>query len=88
MNARIAKHRAIVAEIKKAPCTDCGQTYPSYVMDFDHTSTQKLLNVSALCGWSLKALLTEIGKCELVCSNCHRIRTHERRNILAAPAVL
>lgn len=32
-------------------------------------------------GWlgSWAAILLEIEKCEVVCSNCHRIRTAERR---------
>ena len=29
---RIARHRAIVAELKSQPCADCGQTFPTHVM--------------------------------------------------------
>lgn len=32
--------------------------------------------------FSLESIKTEIEKCEVVCSNCHRKRTHERRNSL------
>jgi hypothetical protein len=30
-------------------------------------------------GSSKKNILKEIKKCDLVCANCHRIRTHERK---------
>jgi hypothetical protein len=29
-------------------------------------------------GFSWKAIKKEIEKCEVVCANCHRIRTHDR----------
>ena len=32
--------------------------------------------------FSKKKLMEEIAKCEVVCSNCHRIRTHVRREQL------
>jgi len=28
---------------------------------------------------SKKKIDEEIAKCEIVCSNCHRVRTHKRR---------
>ena len=88
MSLRAAKHRAIISEMKTAPCMDCGQTYPPYVMDFDHLlSSEKKLMVSKMVGWSLDTLLAEVSKCDLVCSNCHRIRTFTRKNILKAPHV-
>jgi hypothetical protein len=69
-----------LTEAKSAPCTDCGVSYPPYVMDFDHLSDKKG-NVSEFrgLGWSLKRVKQEVAKCELVCSNCHRERTHQRR---------
>lgn len=69
-------------EVKNKPCTDCGILYPPYVMDFDHTQQgTKLGNVADLVSkGSLTKLKEEISKCELVCANCHRIRTHNRKN--------
>ena len=59
------------------PCLDCGVAYPWYVMDFDHVTDDKLYDVSIMIGNlnSKKKILQEIAKCELVCANCHRIRT-------------
>ena len=61
------------------PCTDCGVPYPYYVMDWDHIKDKKF-NVSRMGSLgSEKLILEEIAKCELVCSNCHRERTHKRK---------
>jgi hypothetical protein len=51
-------------------------------MDFDHRpgEIKKLCINQMLASRSSKEdLLKEIEKCDIVCSNCHRIRTHERR---------
>lgn len=66
---------------KNVPCVDCGNKYHFVAMDFDHTGTDKLHNVSRLANnaVSIAVLDAEIAKCELVCSNCHRIRTYIRR---------
>lgn len=65
----------------KTPCTDCGVQYPYYVTDFDHVGNDEKVNtVSKLINsGSTKKVKEEIAKCELVCSNCHRIRTYNRR---------
>jgi hypothetical protein len=64
------------------PCKDCGIQYPYYVTDFDHLGGEsgiKLNTVSRLINsGSTKQVKEEIAKCELVCSNCHRIRTFNR----------
>jgi hypothetical protein len=66
-------------EQKDRPCMDCGVKYPPCVMDFDHV---RGLKVSCL-GWMWDAardkVISEIAKCDLVCSNCHRLRTAVRR---------
>ena len=90
MKARaVAKNKAqsevlteYVHKVKDAPCTDCGVKYPPHVMDFDHIS-DKTANVSVMIrsAYSLQRLQEEIDKCELVCSNCHRQRTWNRRSI-------
>jgi hypothetical protein len=68
-----------INEIKSNPCTDCGESYPYYVMQFDHIGDDKSADVSRLLrtrGWP--AIEEEIAKCELVCANCHAIRTWKR----------
>ena len=81
----IAKQKAYLAQYlrdlkTKTPCVDCGINYPYYVMDFDHVRGQKHANVMELVSTlSKKKIDEEIAKCEIVCSNCHRIRTHMRR---------
>lgn len=68
-----------LAEMKtNAGCSDCGETN-HIVLDFDHLHDKKY-NISRMIhdGFSWKAILKEISKCEIVCANCHRIRTHNR----------
>ncbi len=73
-------NREIIEEAKKAPCTDCGGSFHFCAMQFDHVRGEKKFNIGAANGRapSIKALLEEIEKCELVCANCHSIRTYER----------
>jgi len=76
-----ARNKAYVYGIKATtPCADCGRIYEPICMDFDHVSGEKEANVSLLMGgtWSLKKIQAEIAKCEVVCGNCHRIRTRDR----------
>ena len=41
---------------------------------------EKLASISTMAntGYSISAIEKELVKCELVCSNCHRKRTHIR----------
>lgn len=76
---RVSEFSRIIKEKKAVPCMDCGQQYPHYVMDFDHRDpsvkefTIGMINRIS----SVKRLLAEIAKCDVVCSNCHRIRTYK-----------
>ncbi len=74
-----AKLVRLVEDAKDVPCADCGGRHPSYVMDFDHVHGEKLANVAHLMTGSLERLLSEMGKCDIVCANCHRLRTMTRR---------
>jgi hypothetical protein len=79
---RYAKLRAIVIQAKSRPCADCANTYPAWVMDFDHVKGGKLFNISAtLMSHSVESLTDEIDKCEVVCANCHRTRTHNSKEV-------
>lgn len=80
------KIRQLMIEAKSRPCMDCNITYPFYVMDFDHRpGTFKKFSPAQLvnCG-SIRLTLVEIAKCDVVCANCHRIRTWNRNNVSLA----
>lgn len=62
-------------------CADCGYNAHGVALQFDHMDGfDKKKAVSNLIrsdyGW--ESILEEINKCEVVCANCHAIRTKER----------
>ncbi len=59
---------------------DCGEDYPYWMLDFDHVRGEKKfgLGQSWQLGMNMQSVLEEIEKCEVVCANCHRNRTHLR----------
>ena len=68
-------------ELKMQPCTDCGQCYHPVCMQWDHLPEyEKVDDVAELVrgGCSKAKILEEIEKCELVCANCHALRTYYR----------
>ena len=72
----------LVRKLKQeSPCKDCGNSYPYYVMDFDHLDGYtKVREINYLSSTGrIGALKKELVKCEVVCANCHRIRTHTRQ---------
>jgi hypothetical protein len=85
----MAEGRSIVGWVKKRyegiACVDCCRVYPWIAMDFDHRpEEEKKFNVSRLGQYlatseRIAAVEKEIAKCDLVCSNCHRIRGQERQ---------
>jgi hypothetical protein len=71
-------------ELKQSsPCADCHVSYPYYVMQFDHVRGIKEFDLGSFAQRSMKRVLAEVGKCDLVCGNCHAERTHQRRQRLS-----
>lgn len=69
-------------EVKSTnPCMDCGVQYPYYVMQFDHrpgeVKSKQLADIPQF--GSVKTFLTEMDKCDIVCANCHAMRSFERQ---------
>lgn len=81
-NRRIKEAIAFVNQIKEGKvCADCMTPYPPYVMDFDHREGKmkdRCISLMVRMGVSHERMLEEIKKCDLVCANCHRERTHQR----------
>ena len=75
---RRERHRKAIQDLKeRTPCADCGGRFPYYVMDFDHRGQKSFSLASPVMQCSLKTLMKEVAKCDIVCANCHRIRTHQ-----------
>ena len=71
--------RQWVNSLKEAsPCTDCRKLYPYFVMDFDHIGSKSIEINKLINSCSYKRLEEELKNCELVCSNCHRVRSQQR----------
>ena len=71
--------RELKNSLKEEPCKDCGCCFPPCAMDFDHRPGEKKLStVSQLSNSSRVKMLDEIIKCDVVCANCHRVRTQRR----------
>lgn len=77
---RIEDNYRLLWRLKSVPCADCHETFHPICMDFDHREN-KVIDVSkAACnGLSQETILKEAAKCDIVCANCHRIRTEMRR---------
>lgn len=63
------------------PCADCGGVFHHAAMHWDHlpgmTKERELSNM-VLRGFRRRTIMEEIAKCELVCANCHAVRTFDR----------
>lgn len=73
--------RQHLIEVKsQAVCMDCGENYPHFMLDFDHRPGEdKRCNVAMVNMFSsLDQMIKEIAKCDIVCANCHRMRTYLR----------
>lgn len=66
---------------EQSGCVDCKQKYPWYILDFDHVYGKKVANIGQMLNYfSVEDILKEVAKCDIVCSNCHRERTFQRKN--------
>jgi len=75
---RIEKLKIWVDDLKATtPCMDCDQVFPAVCMDYDHVRGEKKFGICQMVNmtYSKELILEEIAKCDLVCANCHRIRT-------------
>ena len=60
------------------PCADCMRSFPPEAMDFDHLDEKIDLISKMVYQVGFETLKRELSKCEVVCANCHRIRTTRR----------
>ena len=84
LNARNSKKneaREVVEQeiVARGGCMDCGSTVRA-VMEFDHVRGVKVANISKMVATAASAqdVRDELNKCDLLCANCHRVRTARR----------
>src|SRR5918994_2495669 len=85
----LARTRYLLEYFRTHPCVDCGET-DAVVLEFDHLRDKRFNIGAALPYRNWKSILAEIEKCEVVCANCHRRRTAQRRGwvrVLLTPTV-
>lgn len=72
--------RDLIDYYRDRPCLDCNGKFPIVCMDFDHreATTKSFTIACAGLHRPIKVLLEEIAKCDVICSNCHRLRTAKR----------
>lgn len=73
------RRQEMLNEIRNQRCHDCRKKYPVECMQFDHVRGKKLFTIGSGVMNSWAAILREVSKCEVVCSNCHAVRTALRR---------
>lgn len=74
----------LLRDLRRVPCADCGGRFKPYQMDFDHRDpTTKSFNVMAgrAMLMSTAKVLAEVAKCDIVCVNCHRLRTRDAERL-------
>lgn len=75
------ENRQRLDQIKLAlGCMDCGYREHAEALDFDHRPGEvKRFSIGGNCVRTWKILWAEIQKCDVVCANCHRVRTWARK---------
>ena len=64
----------------KLKCSQCNFAHPAAI-DFHHIGDKEInLSQAVHDGWGKERILAEVEKCQVLCSNCHRILHWNERN--------
>ena len=79
---KISRQRFLFEFLLDNPCKSCGETNP-VLLDFHHKNSDRksftITSNQGLCK-SEQKLQEEINKCDILCSNCHRLITAKENN--------
>ncbi len=72
---RIRRYRTKLAAVnyKGSKCERCGWTGSIAAFEFHHTDDNKEFAIGTCAHKKWEVIKKEVDKCELLCSNCHRI---------------
>lgn len=77
---RKIKRKYIIEVLKGSKCLHCG-TDDWRVLEFDHREpTTKSFNIADSTKYPFNKIKEEIDKCDILCANCHTIKTIEQRD--------
>lgn len=74
------KRKEKLIEFKGGKCSICGVEYDgenTAIFDFHHKNPKEksfVLSTSNLIRYNWNKIVSEVEKCELLCSNCHRLK--------------
>jgi hypothetical protein len=72
----IREKKALLVEYKGGTCVDCSGIFPNCCFQFDHREPEeKSFTICCRMYRPIGELKAESDKCDLVCSNCHAVRT-------------
>jgi len=74
--------REWIVSVKLVGCLRCGERHPGCLV-FHHRDPKEKdfsLGEAVALGWSKSRLLVEIGKCDVLCANCHA-KFHARNGV-------
>jgi hypothetical protein len=58
----------------------CGYKEHHVALDFDHLDpSTKVRDIAKMHTTNIKNLMKEIEKCQVLCANCHRIKTYNQK---------
>lgn len=74
---KVKRRREVLSKYKEyVGCIYCGYNTNGLALQFDHREpSKKHRDVSSLVPGGLRKLFEEIRKCDVVCANCHLIKT-------------
>lgn len=73
MRSKYEKYKDLMIKLKGGMCCVCGYNKCIAALEFHHLESEdKDFNVSKAYSYSESKLLSEVEKCQLLCSNCHR----------------
>lgn len=76
---RFEARKEYLRSLKDGPCADCGQRFHFSAMQWDHRpGTDKKFQLSRAHHRPDEEIEAELAKCDLVCANCHAVRTWTR----------
>jgi hypothetical protein len=74
----------LLRDLRRVPCTDCRGLFKPFQMDFDHrdpsTKSFNVMTGRAML-MSTQKVLAEVANCDIVCVNCHRVRSRAQHRL-------